>query len=507
MQMQIGAAALAMAMLSSTAVAADDGEITLVMPGGPQTMDACQASTTNTGRIIKQNILEALTQINPTEGGAAPRLATSWEQDEDGSWIFHIREGVTFHDGTPLTNEAIIYSFERMLDPALGCDALIFAFSGVAVEVEEIDATTIRIITEPVQPILPLIVEGLPIVSLSTPRNEMTREPIGTGPYSLADWDTQTSVTLDRYDGYWGEQPDVVKATFVWREEATVRAAMVDLGEADFALAIGEQSVREGDIAFPTAELTRIKIANDQPPFDDVRVRMALNYALDRQALIGTILNPDLTLANQIVGPSVFGYNPEIGQYLYDPEAARRLLDEARADGVPVDRPIRMISLGGANNFANADDVRAAFISMWHQVGLEVTNETMEIGLFRESIRRENFEEGRAPTLAFSNHDNTTGDAGMSIYSKYHSGNMTADIPSDPADAAAQDAMIERGMAAIGDERREIFQEILRLQHDVVVPEVWLYYMVNVLRLGDRISYEPNARTNTVIELADITFN
>ena len=95
----------------------------------------------------------------------------------------------------------------------------------------------------------------------------------------------------------------------------------------------------------------------------------------------------------------------------------------------------------------------------------------------------------------------------MNIYYKYHSGNMTADIPSDPADAAAQDAMIERGMAAIGDERREIFQEILRLQHDVVVPEVWLYYMVNVLRLGDRISYEPNARTNTVIELADITFN
>src|SRR5690606_3204435 len=120
---------------------------------------------------------------------------------------------------------------------------------------------------------------------------------------------------------------------------------------------------------------------------------------------------------------------PDIGQYEYDPVEAKRLLDEARADGVPVDRPIRMISISGSSTFSNQNEVIEAIVSMWKQVGLEATNEPLEMGLFRNSIRRDNFEAGRNPTLVFSNHDNTTGDAGMSVFSRYHSDNMTADLP------------------------------------------------------------------------------
>ena len=501
------AAVMGLALTAAPSLGAEPGEITIVQPAGPQTMDACQAAVSSTGRILKLNVLESLTEIDAINGGAIPRLATSWEQEADGSWLFELRQGVTFHDGTPLTPEAVKYSFERMLDPALSCDAFIFVFSGVTVNVEAVDEDTVRIVTDPVQPILPLMTEALPIVPLSTPRNEITRAPIGTGPYAFVNWDTQTSVTLERYDGYWGEKPEVEKATFVWREEASVRGAMVDVGEADIAVSIGEQDARDTDVVFQSAEMSRIKINKDQPPFDDLRVRQALNLAIDRRGLIGTLVNANLELANQVVGPSVFGYNPDIGQYEYDPVEAKRLLDEARADGAPVDRPIRMISISGSSTFSNQDEVIEAIISMWKQVGLEVTNEPLEMGLFRNSIRRDNFEPGRNPTLVFSNHDNTTGDAGMSVFSRYHSDNMTADLPVGDEAIAAMDALIESGMAAVGEERREIFQEILRQQHEEVVTEVWLFQMVNIIRISDRINYEPNARTNAVIELADITLN
>ncbi|MHA6691396.1 ABC transporter substrate-binding protein [Devosia sp. A449] len=503
----LSAAVLGLALSSAPGMAAEPGTVTIVGTSGPQTMDGCQVSVSSTGRILKQNVLESLTEIDAIKGGAVPRLATSWEQEEDGSWLFKLRQGVKFHDGSPLTPEAVIYSFDRMLDPAMGCDALIFVFSGVEVKVEAVDDETVRIVTNPVQPILPLMTESLPIVPLSTPRNEITRTPIGTGPYVFTNWDTQTSVTLERFDGYWGEQPQVEKANFIWRDEASVRGAMVDVGEADLALSIGEQDAKDTDVVFQSAELSRIKINTDQAPFDDVRVRKALNLALDRQALIGTLLNSKLTLANQIVGPSVFGYSPTIGQYEYDPVEAKRLLDEARADGAPLDRPIRMISISGSSTFSNQDEVIEALISMWQQVGLNVRVEALEMGLFRSSIRRDSFEPGRDPTLVFSNHDNTTGDAGMSIFSKYHSGNMTADLPIGEEAIKEMDALIESGMAAVGDERLRIFQEVMRLEHEEVVPEVWLYYMVNIVRMSDRITYEPNARTNAVIELADITLN
>jgi len=507
MLINVATAALGVALAAAPALAAEPGEVVIVAPAGPQTMDGCQSNVSSTARILKQNVLEALTIVDPVKGGAAPRLATSWEQSADGSWLFKLRPGVMFHDGTPLTPETVVYSFERMLDKALGCDPFIFVFSGVEVKAEAVDAETVRITTNPVQPILPLMVESVAIVPLATPRNELTRAPLGTGPYVFTNWDTQTSVTLTRAPSYWGEMPAVTKATFIWRSEASVRAAMVDVGEADLALSISEQDARDTDLMYQSAEMSRIKINNDQPPFNDVRVRKALNYALDRRALIGTLLNPRITLANQIVGPSVFGFDPAIGQYEYDPVEARRLLDEARAAGAPIDRPIRMISIAGSSTFANQDEVIAAFIAMWKQVGLSVTNEALEMGLFRSSIRRENFDPNRNPTLVFSNHDNTTGDAGMSIFSKYHSSNGTSDLPDTPEGIKAMDALIESGMAAVGDERRRIFGEAMRLEHDEIVPEVWLYYMVNIVRKSDRINYEPNPRTSQVIDLATITLN
>lgn len=475
-------------------------EVTVVLPDPLASVDACQVQTSTTGRVVKLNVLESLTQVDVEKGGVKPRLATDWKSISPETWEFKLREGVRFHDGAPMDANAVAYSIERVLDPKLGCDAYAFYFANTSVKTEVVDSHTIRITTKPAQPILPTLMEAVSIVSPTTPRNELTRHPIGTGPFSFTSWDPQTQVVLNRSDLYWGEKPQAEKATYIWRSESLVRATMVKLGEADIALNVADQHADnpDTDVSFYNSEMLRIQINTDRPPFNDVRVRKALNLALDRQGLIGVLMNPKVTPASQVVGASALGYDPDLKPYPYDPAQARKLLAEAKAEGAPVDAEIQMIARN--NNFPNADEVMEAFISMWGEVGLKVKVKTLEMAQYRASGKPP-FEPNRPPTLRFSSHDNATGDAGVSILAKYHSSSFQADVPSPEVDT-----MIDKALASTGEERRIQFQHILRKVHDEIVPEIWVYTMVSTARINPRINYKPNAASGAIIDLASITF-
>ena len=105
------------AWLSGQALAAEEGKITIVMPEELDIVDPCHASRSNIGRVVKQNVAETLTEINPDDASITPRLATSWERIDDRTWRFQLREGVVFHDGTPMDAEAVATSINRTLNP------------------------------------------------------------------------------------------------------------------------------------------------------------------------------------------------------------------------------------------------------------------------------------------------------------------------------------------------------------------------------------------------------
>ncbi|MBD9597319.1 peptide ABC transporter substrate-binding protein [Ensifer sp. ENS05] len=495
-------AASALVCLQAAVASADTQRtVTIVLPDPLASVDACQVQTSTTGRVVKLNVLESLTQIDVTNGGVKPRLATEWAALNESTWEFKLRQGVKFHDGKDMDAKSVAYSIERVLDPSLGCDAYAFYFANTKVATEVVDDHTIRITTTPPQPILPTLMEAVSIVSPTTPRKELTRQPVGTGPFRFSKWDPQAEITLDKFDGYWGDKPAVEQAHYRWRQESLVRAAMVKLGEADIGLNIADQDADNPatDVSFHNSEMLRIQINTDQPPFNDVRVRKALNLALDRQGLIGVLVNAKATPAAQIVGPSALGYNPDIVPYPFDPDAARKFLAEARADGEPVDAPIQMIAR--ANNFPNADEVMEAFVAMWEAVGLKVNVKTLEMAQYRASGKPP-FEANRPATLRFSSHDNATGDAGVSILAKYHSSSFQADVPN-----AEVDAMIEKALGSTGEDRRAQFQAILKKVHEEIVPEIWVYDMVSTARINPRITYVPNAASGSIIDLASIAFD
>lgn len=475
--------------------------VTIALQSPPASVDACSVLTGFTGRIIKLNVVEALTEVDQVNGGAKPRLASSWEQVTPETWRIKLRPDVKFHDGSDLDGDAVAYSIERTLDPAFTCDAYQRYFPTTKVTTKVIDNLTVEITTDPVQPILPTLLEGIPIISKATPRHELTRSPIGTGPFKFTKWDPQAEVLLDRNDAYWGEKPAVSQARFVWRDDSFVRASMVKLNEADIALAIADQHADDPalDVGVSLPELTRIHIHTDQAPLNDLRVRKALNLALDRESLIGVLFNKNVKPASQIVSPGTLGYNPEVKPFPYDPEQAKALVAAAKADGVDTDRPIVLNSMGG--NFPNQDEVLEAFIAMWAEAGLNVSFKTLEVGQFRKALRPP-FDAGRSPTFSLTNHDNLTGDAGFSLLSKYHSSSWQADVPTPSIDK-----LIDTGLSQGGEERRETFRKVFTEIHENIVPEVWLYQMASYVRVNPRIKFQPDPAVNSQVDLTKITFN
>src|SRR5690606_20652433 len=225
---------------------------------------------------------------------------------------------------------------------------------------------------EPAQPILPLLMTLVTIVPSETPM-EFVTDPIGTGPYVLADRQIGQYIQLERRDDYWGEQPEVSSARYVFRGEAAVRAAMVETGEADIAPQITELEATNPatDFTYPNSETVYLRVDSNDEPTSDIRVRQALNAAIDREAFIGTLLAEGTDLAVAIVPPTTLGWNSELTPHAFDPDLARQLLAEAQADGVDTSLPIEIIAR--TENFPNVTEVAEALTQMLTDVGFNAS--------------------------------------------------------------------------------------------------------------------------------------
>ena len=236
-----------------------------------------------------------------------------------------MREGVKFHDGEPFNAKTAKTAILRTLDDRIDCEIRIKFFGGMEVTPEPVDEYTLDIKTAQPAPILPTMMGTMTITSPNTVEGERTRDPIGTGPYRFVSWTPGTSVVLERFDDYWGDRPEVAKVTYVFRGESAVRAAMVAAGEADIAPNIAVQDATDPamDFSYFNSETSSFRIDVNKPPLDDLRVRKAMNLAIDRDAMIGTIFSEDVVKATQMVVPSINGYNPNLKPYPSIPSRPR----------------------------------------------------------------------------------------------------------------------------------------------------------------------------------------
>ncbi|MTH60874.1 ABC transporter substrate-binding protein [Paracoccus litorisediminis] len=487
-----------MLAFASPALAGAETEVKIVLPAGPDRLDPCETPRSVIGRIIKQNVVETLVELNYSDATLMPRLAESWKQDSPTEWTFKLRPGVKFHDGAPFDAAAVIYSMERTIDPALTCITRTKFFDGVDIKATAVDPLTVTFTTAEPSPILPTLLAQMAISSPNTPKGVYTNEPIGTGPYHFVQWVQGQDVVIERNDDYWGEQPAITKATYVWRSESSVVAAMVATNEADLAFSIAPQDATDPamDKVYPNSDSAMFRLSVDVPPLNDIRVRKAINLAIDRRAFLGSILSDQATEATQQVGPNVFGWNDSLTPWKYDPDEAMRLLAEAKADGVPVDTEMRLI--GRPAMFANSNEFVQAVGEMLRAVGLNVNMETLEMSQWLE-VANKPFDPARKPNIFLTMHDNNGGDAAFTVYFKYHSNGRQSELHNPELDA-----LIENAATLSGDERKKAYNEVFRMIYEDTVSDVPLFHMVNYMRIGPRIDFTPTIANAVELQLAKL---
>lgn len=484
------------ASLIAGAVHAQETPLRIVLPAEPADIDACNSTVSNVGIIIKENLAETLTTVDGDTGEVKPRLATAWADQGNGTWRVTLRDGVTFHDGAPFNADAVAKAVERLKNEALTCRDRT-KIKGITLTTAVVDDRTIDITASPAQVLMPTMLSFIAVPSPNTPADAMSRAPIGTGPVKFVKWDS-AGITMARNDDYWGDKPAFASVEYLFRSESALRASMVEIGEADIAADIAPQDATDPahDVAFLNGETTRIRMVM-KPPLDDLRVRKALNLAFDREALVGTLVSDKVLLSTQYFLPKTNGYNPDLKVWPYDPEQAKALIDAARADGVPVDQELRLI--GRIGFYPNQPEVLQALQQMWAAVGLNVKVEMMESAEWLKLVNKP-YAEDRGAMLIQEMHDNNLGDAAFTMQFRYHSTGQQSEM-NDPA----LDALLDKAMAETGADRTKDFQEANRIIADEIVPAVPMYHMVSYMRIGDRISYTPNALSGGIIEVSSAT--
>lgn len=321
------------------------------------------------------------------DGEVVPSLATSWSQIDDLTWELELRDDVTFHDGSPFSADDVTFTLNRVLDEEFASPQRTYISS--IVSAEAVDPTTVRITTSAPFPLLIENLQLVPIVSaafVEAGGNEaLTTGANGTGPYSLASWSPGSDLVLEADDDNWHGAPEIANAIFRPIPEVGARVSALQAGEIDIAVGVQPESIELIDGAdglrvesVLSQRSNYIVLDNETPPFDDVRVRQAMNYAIDKQSIIDNLLLGQGEPLPSMVGPMYRGYDEELDPYPYDPDKARSLLADA---GYPD---------GFAVTFNSSDvrpkdrEIASAITSQLRDVGIQVDNVATEWGQFLE---------------------------------------------------------------------------------------------------------------------------
>jgi ABC-type transport system substrate-binding protein len=268
-----------------------------------------------------------------------PDLASEWTQSKDGmSWTFKLRKGVKFHDGTPFNAEAVKYNLDRFLGPEKPIKTSLHEPYIKSVDV--VDEYTVRInLKAPFSFLLNTLAHSASgMVSPTAHKKwgkDLTLHPTGTGPFKFVEWVRGDRVVLERFENYYEGQPRLEKIIVKTVREDSARVMGLESGDYDMIIRVPPEEVsrlkREGKFKVEIEQTNNtmlVGMSSTKKPFSDVRVRQALNYAVDREAIVKSIYQGLGVAISTVVGPRANGY-ADLKPYSYDPAKAKKLLAEA----------------------------------------------------------------------------------------------------------------------------------------------------------------------------------
>ncbi|MGB3406748.1 MAG: ABC transporter substrate-binding protein [Jannaschia sp.] len=327
-----------LALTASTALA-QQTDITVGMQLEPPNLDPTGGAAAAIDEVVYANVFEGLTRFGP-DGSVQPALARSWEVSEDGTvWTFSLNDGVTFHDGTTMDADDVVFTLDRArADDSTNAQKALF--EGIA-EVEAVDPATVRItLSAPNGNLGFNLAWGDAVIVAPESADTNATTPIGTGPFKLGQWVQGDRVELVANADYWGTKPALTAATFKFISDPNAAFAAMMAGDLDAfpnfpapeTLSAFAADPRFSVIVGSTEGETILGMNNQS--ITDPKVREAISHAIDRQAIIDGAMFGYGTPIGSHFAPHNPDYVDLTGQSAFDPEKARALLSEAGVDNL-----------------------------------------------------------------------------------------------------------------------------------------------------------------------------
>ena len=468
-----------MVMLLGGVLACDAGPAAPHQRRDPGALVVAQAADVNGLDLVRvidhesvevgELLFEGLTRWQPGTTDVEPGLATAWQVSADGlRWTFELRPGVVFHDGTALDADAVVFSFERVIDPGHPCyvgGETALYWRGLLGDVKQVTAQgPTRVEVEVGHPYAPLLgdLAIFPIVSPAAVRRlglEFGRHPVGTGAFEFESWDVGEQVVVRRSERYWGQRPALERIVF--RAVLDARQRLVDLqsGSVDLAAAIlpDEQSFVElhPDLAVlhtPGNDVSYVAFNMMHAPFDDLRVRRAISHAINKEPIVKLAYQGRAVAADGPLPPGQWGYHLPATRYAYDPAGARQLLAEAIA--AHVFDPARVYKLYASSTprtyLSQPERVARYVQAALSQLGVKTQLILQPLNVYVESVGRGDHD------LALAGWLGDTGDPDNFLYVLLHSDNAVPGMAQNVAfyRNSAVDTLLSEARAAIDEPSR-----------------------------------------------------
>src|SRR6266850_7923828 len=383
------------------AAAQPAGTLVVGLVAEPVNLDPAQVTDLNSNRVGRR-VVETLVTFPDESTQIVPGLAESWTVSKDGlQYVFKLRKSVTFHDGTPLNAEAVKFSIERQINPEhpaakIGKYPFANYFFGNVKAVEVLDSLTVEfVLKEPRASFLAVLTAGAAsIVSPTAVRKhgaDYPSNPVGTGPFKFVSWERGQKVVLEKNASYWRSPVKIERVIYRPIVEDQARLTELLTGALDLIVSPPPDYVAQLESSGKVTMLKQVGahvwylgINNQKKPFDDKRVRQALNYAVNKDAIVRDVLKGTGSLSRGPVLPNTWGADTALKAYPYDPERARKLLAEA---GYPSGFSTTLWVPESGSGMQSPVAMSTIIQSNLKAVGVNVTLQTMEWGTFLAKLR------------------------------------------------------------------------------------------------------------------------
>ncbi|SDQ23244.1 ABC transporter substrate-binding protein [Leucobacter chromiiresistens] len=349
---------------------------TIALTGTPTNLDFTTTAGSAIPQALMSNVYEGLVELDQS-GEIQPLLASEWTVSDDRkTYTFTLQEGVTFSNGDEFTADDVKFSFDRVKTDWVSS---LKAKMDVVDSVEVVSPTEVAVtLTKPSNAWLFSLATPVGAIFSEDGVDDLANTPVGTGPYAVESWTPNESLVFDTRDDYWGEAPGVEQVTLRYFADATATTNALQTGDVDAIANLQAPELLssfESDDKFVVTTGTSsgevsLSLNNKAAPFDDVRVRQAVLYALDKQAILDTAWNGYGSLVATYAAPTDPYYEDLNDAYPYDPEKAKELLQEAGQENLDITFTVP------TRPYAQA--VSEIVVSQLKDVGINATIESSE---------------------------------------------------------------------------------------------------------------------------------